>query len=96
MPNDDEEIISEWDKHSGDEQWYEQGEETYEDILDDMIDRFGSDVIDQHAADLMYDVWFNSDVDSVDRAWALYEFFEYTGLDYDDFNWDDWREWYEG
>ena len=96
MPTEDDEPISEWERHEGNSDWYDMGEETYEDILDEMVDRFGADVIDQHAADLMYDVWFNADTTSVDRAWEMWEFFEYTGLDWDDFDWEAWREWYEG
>jgi hypothetical protein len=86
---------SEFDKHEGDDRWLNEGEATYEDILDAMTDQFGSNIMDEYAADLMFDGWFNPEVDAVSRAEIWYEFFEYTGLQYDDFDWFDWREWYE-
>lgn len=95
-PYDEDGPESEFDKHEGDDAWIEEGEGVYEDMLDAMIDQYGNSVMDDHAAELLYDGWFNPGVDAVDRAEAWYEFFEYTGLEYDDFDWEDWRDWYEG
>lgn len=86
---------SEFDRHEGDNEWYSEGEDIYEEILDKLIEDFGSEVIDQHAADLLWAGWFDADETSYERAIDWFEFFEYTGIDQDDFDWDLWREWYE-
>ena len=94
MPN-DEGPYSEFYEHAGDNDWFDEGEEVYESILDDLIEDFGEDVMDDYAADLMWNAFFNPDVDIIDRTYARFEFFDYTGIDWDDFDWDAWREWYE-
>jgi hypothetical protein len=86
---------SEWDRHADDERWFDEGEQLYENMLDRMIEDFGQDVMDQHAADMMFDGWFNPETDPITRAELWFDFFDYTGLDYDDFDWEAWREWYE-
>lgn len=91
----DDDVYSEFDRHEGDRDWFEEGEETYEEMLDGLIEDFGSETIDSHAADLLYDGWFNPDTDAVERAEIWFEFFDYTGIEYEDFDWEGWREWYE-
>lgn len=92
---DDYEPISEFFEHEGDKEWYDSGEELYEQMLDIMLEDFGRDVIDQHAVDLMWGGWFDPESDIVSRMLDRFEFFDYTGLEYEDFDWDAWREWYE-
>ena len=87
------EITSEFDQDKGQE-WLDQGNELYEQMLDELIEDFPGQ-IDDHAARLLYDGWFNSETDRVERAEIWFDFFDYTGLDWDDFDWDAWREWYE-
>lgn len=91
MPDD---IISEFDRHSGDDDWLNEGQEIYDDMLEQLLEDFPGR-IDQHAADLMYDGWFNPETDRLDRAEIWFDFFDYTGLAWEDFDWDAWREWYE-
>jgi hypothetical protein len=86
---------SEWDKHRGNADWHERGDELFEEVLDRMIEDFGPNVMDERAAELMYDTWFSAEIDEVSQAEAFWDFFEHTGLDIDDFHWDDWRAWYE-
>jgi hypothetical protein len=94
-PYGDEGPESEFDRHEGDTDWGDRGDDLYEDMLNHFIEDYGAGVMDQHAAELLYDGWFDRDVDAVARAEAWYEFFEYTGIEYDDFYWEDWRDWYE-
>lgn len=87
------EYTSEFDQGKG-EDWYDHGNELYEEILDQLIEDF-PDRMDDHAANLLYDGWFSEEVDRFERAELWFEFFDYTGLQYEDFDWDAWREWYE-
>jgi AcrR family transcriptional regulator len=92
------EIHSKFEEHEDDLEWQEKGDELYESMLDQMMEDFNTpfeQVIDQYAADLMYSVWFDPDVDRFDRADMMFEFFHYTGLDWNDFDWDLWKEWYD-
>lgn len=86
---------SEFYKHTEDEDWFDEGEEVYEEILDSLIEDFGDTVMDDRAADLLWGAFFDPDMDVVDRTYMRFEFFEYTGLGWEDFDWDKWREWYE-
>lgn len=91
----DEYPLSEFEKHAEDNDWFDEGEEVYEELLDELIEDFGSDVIDERASDLLWGAFFDPEMDPIDRAYMRFEFFEYTGLTPDDFDWDAWREWYE-
>lgn len=87
--------ISEFDEHAGDQDWLDEGDEIYEDMVDQLIEDYGPGVIDQQAVDLLYDGWFNPDTEATDRYGLMFDFFEVTGIEWDDFNWDEWRDWYE-
>lgn len=87
-------MLSNFDEHEGDQEWFDQGDRLYEQMLNELTEDFGSNVIDQHAADLMYDGWFNADTTSAERAEIWWDFFDYTGIEWDDFDWEAWREWY--
>lgn len=85
---------SEFDVHANDSEWFDEGDELYEEILDKLSEDFPG-VMDQTAADMLYQGWFDPDTDRYDRPVIWFEFFDYTGLDWEDFDWDSWREWYE-
>lgn len=86
------EPISAFDR--ADDDWYDEGEEVYEDMLNQLMEDFPQEM-SQEAADLLWDGWFSGEVSPIDRQFIRMEFFDLTGLDWDDFNWHDWREWYE-
>lgn len=88
------EYISEFYKHEGDDSWFEEGEILYEELLDQLREDF-PEVMDQHAADVLWAGFFDPNLDFIDRTYARYEFFDYTHIRWDDFDWDEWREWYE-
>ena len=48
-----------------------------------------------YARDLLYTGWYDDNASPDDRKNARAEFFDYTEVDYADFDWDDWRDWYE-
>ena len=91
----DEPIVSEFDRHEGDQSWIDEGDELYEDMVDQLVEDYGSDVMDQYAIDLLYSGWYDPDISSYERAGFWFEFFDYTGINWNDFDWDAWREWYE-
>jgi hypothetical protein len=92
LPND--EIISEFDRHASDQDWFDEGNELYKELLDQLIGDF-PDRMDDTAADFLYNGWFNPDTDRFERAEVWFDFFDYTGLSWDDFDWKAWQEWYE-
>lgn len=87
--------ISEFDAHAGDQDWFDEGDSVYDDMVDQFIEDYGMEVMDQRAQDLLYDGWFNPDTEATDRYELMFDFFEYTGIEWEDFDWDDWRDWYE-
>jgi hypothetical protein len=89
------EFYSEFDEHAGDKDWIDEGEQLYDEMVDQMIDDYGSEVMDQHAIDLLYSGWYDPDSNVYDRTLDRFEFFDYTGIEYEDFDWQDWRDWYE-
>lgn len=95
MSNTGDNFYSEFDQHAGDDDWIDEGNEIYEGMLDQLIEDYGSNIIDQHASDLLYDAFFNPDVSTYERTLDRFEFFDYTGIEWEDFDWDAWRDWYE-
>lgn len=90
----EEPYVSQWEIHEDDQQWMDEGDSLYEDILNQLIEDYGSDVMDQHAADLLYEGWFDAGAGNHDEIW--FDFFDYTGIEWEDFPWEEWREWYGG
>jgi hypothetical protein len=46
------------------------------------------------AYDALYAGWYDPELDFVDRMFARQEFFDLMGMDAEEFDWDDWRDWY--
>ena len=74
-------------------------------IWDGLGDAIGDDsemrafTLDNSGADLFATGWTDDDVDEEDRANAREEFFELMeayDISRDEFDWDAWRDWYEG
>ncbi len=60
-------------------------------------DNIGEDLAiddDEFAMGLLYNGWFDMDIEPEGRRAAREQFFDYLGLDDYEFPWDDWREWY--
>lgn len=47
------------------------------------------------ARDLLWTGWFDDDVDADERVEAREAFFDYVEFSEADFDWDQWKEWYE-
>lgn len=50
---------------------------------------------DEFAAELLWAGWFDFDMEPDRRTRARENFFLYTGLAKWDFDWDQWKDWYE-
>ena len=75
-------------------------DDLYDDFLNDYGVRDDFGFVDEYAADRLWDGWFASDEyldDKYDGEWDRREFrdefYEYMGIDYQDFDWDAWKEW---
>ena len=94
MSNGDDEVYSNFDLHDEGDEWYDEGEEVYEKMLDDLLLDF-PEVMNQETADLLWDGWFNGDITPSERVEIRMEFFYQTDIEWEDFDWESWREWYD-
>jgi hypothetical protein len=85
---------SEWELKRDDAGWVGEGESLYDNFLDTFYEDFGLEGIEQEVADALYSGWFG-DVDDITRAEARFDFFDLTGMEYEDFPWEEWSDWYE-
>lgn len=49
---------------------------------------------DDYAQNLLWEGWFDPDMDFAQRQEARELFFMYMEIESEDFDWDDWRDWY--
>ena len=95
MPNgEDEDRVSQFEAHRGDNEWTSRGDSLYDEFLDRFFEDYGLEGIEQDVADSLYAGWFG-DVDDITRAEARFDFFDITGIEYEDFPWEEWSDWYE-
>ena len=87
-PPEPEDILPPWEQFTNAEPPTFDRDETYQNMIDDMAIR------DPFAMDLLWQGWFNDDIDTDERVEAREMFFDYTGMGTYDFDWDQWREWY--
>lgn len=60
------------------------------------FDRTGEYVItDEYAANLIFEGWFNRDNSLEDQMAYRDDYYMYTGSSSRDFDWQDWKQWYE-
>lgn len=63
----------------------------YDEFYDDLMGDYGLDE-DEFGSTLLWEGWFDEDLDPDERQEARDAFFEYTGMDPYDFDWEAWRE----